>query len=929
MTKEAKKETHLLTTKIVDLLVDENVQLKQARKILGPDASEAKVKAEAERRLENARKISASLEKPLGTSDRPFPMWGTQRIDHEDGQSSLQQILSVIADDTHPMKVYSERSYKEVIALAYCDMPVPSMLPLFFDGLERRKPESTNRTQMMIGDPGAGKSFLGGLQGRLRSKQSIEVFDCGGKNMNELLFEMVLDFGKGDGLATAIDKKLQAGTLHTLSMGLIEQLNTLETMPEEIAADPEQAKEWTEQHTAVTVDGNGRMSVDWEIVKTGSVEKITKAHDLLTRISHLEQLEGGGNALGMNSQYGPLIRWFIEGREGVLDEYNKSKEGSDNALQTVWQFLNGEIQTCTVENPLKNKDLSAGPSSFTFRREDMQAGFFVTLTGNKTEDGLTTRSLNKSVYSRLSPQTLPEPEIGDWQHRICQMMVGMPVSTLYQAFEDQADANPKEFGEWLMNLRKAKAEIEGVPVPELQETLLQNWQNVVNASQKLAQFYNAWANMTDAENLMANDNSDLVEEVDEEYSKKEGIDFRKIKQHLEEAIPIRPRMLPPGSTALANFKDFDKPPVLVEKEAESASVAFGTRLVEFLERMVFEKSEAVKKPELYKKLQTEMEAAHLRDVHLVEAARNGQRSVEQDLNVTVYDSSDLGKQALTARKVFCDFLREFDKDITEDDEQIITVDRLKKTLASLNDEDTAETKDIFVVNRDPETLGVFPLVGAKIKDSTTYPEDQKHADFNLGDMINHDDLMASLALPTVSAKNMAAIWDTHLSEMAAENALVEGGDTPEQAGMPDEALDIAENRSEQTPLATTTLSVLFEDASGKAKTVSVHVVTNTASGKSLVVGEKVPSKLQNAFAEAGIIHVDRHETGAKGKVDRALNTLTRGMKDEVKTFLVDAFKYRNGVDDEDTRSLAALMVDDKVDMTFYKWVLKSDKKLAM
>jgi len=71
----------------------------------------------------------ASLEKPLGTSDRPFPMWGAQRVDH-DNRAGLEQVLSVIADDTYPMKVFSERPYKEVIALAYADMPTPSMLQL-------------------------------------------------------------------------------------------------------------------------------------------------------------------------------------------------------------------------------------------------------------------------------------------------------------------------------------------------------------------------------------------------------------------------------------------------------------------------------------------------------------------------------------------------------------------------------------------------------------------------------------------------------------------------------------------------------------------------------------------------------------------------------------------------------------------------------
>ena len=904
-----------LKAKIADVITDESFQLGYARKLLGEKATEVAVRAEAERRLEVAHKLAAQLEKPLGTSERPYPMWGSQRVEYN-GQSNIEQVLSVIADDNNPLKIYSERPYKEVIAMAFCDMPVPSMLPLFFDGLERRRPESTNRTQMMIGDPGAGKSFMGGMQGRLRSKGSVEVFDCGGKNMNELLFEMVLDFGAGDALPVALDKRLKAGSLQDISIGLLKSL------PGGI----------------ISLDADKNIqSIDWSPLKNGglSPEDVAAAHEILMKVRNEEGLDkGGGNALGMNSQYGPLVKAFIEGREIVLDEYNKSKEGTDNALQTVWQFMNGEINSCTVENPLKNKDASAGPSSFTFKRDDMQVGFFVTLTGNKTEDGLTTRSLNKSVYSRLSPQTLPDPTVADWQHRICQMMVGLPVSTLYSAFREQADANPKEFGDWLMSLRKEKAAIEGVPVPELQETLLQNWQNVKNASEKLANFYNAWAGMTDAEDLLKTGNTDLIEEVDEEYSKKEGIDFRKIKQFFEEATPIRPHMQSAEAAVGADFKNFFKPPVLPEKEYENPSVGFGTRLVDFLDRMVFEKTEAVGKEKLYQKLQTAMDNFGLRDVMLSEGAHSGQKSVEADLNISVFDSNDLGKQAKAARKTFCDYLRQVDPEILEkDDDKIITTDRLRKALQVVKNNDTAETKELFVVNRDHETLGEFPLTGARIEDAATYPADKTEADFTYEDMVSHDDFLASLALPTVSAKNLSAIWDSNVREqIAAIQAANQNDQTvapPEEAAGPDEALDMAENVS-PLGLATTTLRVLFKDAKGDERDVSVHVVLNSNRNKSLVVGEAVPSKLRSAFKEAGITYVDRNDPNARSKVEEALNKLTRGMPEDVQGKLADAFKFRNDVEKGNTKPLAALLVDDSIDMMLGKYLIKSkSKKLSM
>ncbi len=958
-----KEEKGLLSTKIIDLLPEVSQQIPYARKKLGPDASEAEVRKEAEARAEKAREIQAKLVKPLGTAQRPFPMFGTQHVEGSD-VTALEQVLSFVASDMHPMEVYSDRSYRDVVAMSYCDMPVPSMLELFKDGLERRKPESKNRTQMLIGNPGHGKSFMGALQGRLRSKAPVEVFDCGGKNMAELLFEMVLDFGSADALPSAIDKRLKSSTLQALSYAKLKQL------PGE----------------AISLDSDGNVeSIDWNFFKgSATPDQVDTAYTLMKEVSNIEGLDNaGGNALGMNSQYGPLIRWFLENREGVLDEYNKSREGTDNSLQTVWQFLNGEIDVCTVENPLKNKDVTAGPSSFTFRREDMSIGFFVTLTGNKTEDGVTTRSLNKSVYSRLSPQTLPDPDVADWQHRICQTMVGLPISTIYAVYKDKADSNPAEFGEWLMSLRRAKAEIEGVAVPTLQETLLSNWQDTLQASGKLAQFYSEWASLTDAEKIMLG-HADLVEEIDEEYSKKEGVDFRKIKQHLEEAISIRPRMEQAGTPVFADFKDFMKEPVMMEKIEENQALGFGTRLVEFLERMVYEKSGAVGKQKLYEKLKSAMKESGLRDISLQEGALSGQKSVESCLNISSFSDRDLGKQAQMARKVLCDYIRQVEPEITAEDEQIMTLKTVRDAIGTVEKRDMAKDNTLFIVNRDFETLTNEPLVEARIEDDAYYLTHDLEAQLDFDLLVHHDDLMASLALPTVSNKNLSAVWGEDLSglmkkiqgeelvektaiatsaaaEAATAQAAAEAAKAAaaastvtenivaeavanaaaksavaaaaaaevtkanDSAAEHDIALDMAENRS-TTRLATTTLSVKFNDEAGEREAY-VHIVKNEAQGKALVVGEKLPSKLIAAFNEAGITHINRHDAHAKEKVEAALNKLTRDLDDAGRDRLVDAFIYRNDVDTTTAKpSLAEMLVDDKVEPHFRKYLMKVEKR---
>lgn len=875
----------------------------------------------------------AQLEKPLGTSSRPFPMWGPQRVEHN-GRSDIETVLSFIASDASPLMVFSERPYEEVVALAYCDMPVPSMLPIFKDGLERRSDplirqkdivegrqpqnENFNRTQMMIGDPGHGKSFLGAMQGRLRSKSSVEIYDCGGKNMNDLLFEMVLDFGAGDALPKAIDKRLKAGALEDISIGLLKGL------PKGVVSEDK--------------DGNIQ-SIDWAALKTAGNEQVEQAFNTLKKVSTVEGLDNaGGNALGMNSQFGALIRAFQENREIVLDEYNKSREGSDNALQTVIQFMIGELRECTVDNPLKNKDNTSGPSSFTFKREDMGAGFFVTFTGNKTEDGTTTRSLNKSVYDRLKPDTLPDPDVIDWQHRICQMMVGLPVSTLYTTFQEEADKDPDAFGEWLMWLRKTKAEVEGTPVPELQETLLTNWQNVVQASEKLAQFYDRWAGMTDAEKIITNGNADLIEEVDEEYTKKEGMSFRRIKQHLEEAIPIRSRMEPVDSPVKLDMKSWSKPPQLAERVEENPSLHFGSRLVEFIERMTYEKSGSVGKNRLYTKLQKAMEEYGLRDISLQEGARSQQKSVEEALNISAFADKDINKQANMARKIFCDFVRQMDPEIKAADDEIVTPKKFVDALKYVQAKETAPTNELFVANRDPESLYAGqPLAEAIIKDAAIYALENKDIDFSIDALVHHDDLIASFALPTVGAKNLSAIWDQNIRPLTSRDTQPPANDddaAPGAAGATndapdhDEALRIAENRSKHG-IATTSLQVLYEDAEGE-RPVSVHIVRNEQRNKTLIVSEKAPSKLLAAFREAGVTHVDRNDPLAKTKVEAALTDMTRGMPASIKDVLSDAFMYRSAEDEDAPKSggvsLTDRLLDKDLEPLFPKFVVKNAKQ---
>lgn len=850
----------------------------------------------------------AKLEKPLGTPDRPFPMWGTVKVMDETGKPTFEQRLTKIADAEKPMMVHSDRPYAEVMALAYCDMPVPSMLTNMYDILERARPECKNRSYMMIGDPGFGKSFLGALIGRLGSRDPVDVLDCGGKNMRELLFEMVLDFGSNDALPTAIDKRLESGAIQGMSVGLLKSI----------------------PGNYVTEAENGKVVIDWAALKE-SGPHVEKAFEVLTKVSKIEGLDNaGGNALGMNSQYGPAIRAFVEGRPIVFDEYNKSREGTDDNLQTYLQFVVGEIDTCTVQNPLKNKDNTKGPDSFTFRREDMRLGHIAVLTGNKKEDGTTTRSLNKSVYSRLDPQVLQDPTAEDWQHRLCQIMSGVPVSTLYNTFREKADKDPEAFGEWLLSLRRTKADlVEKKPVSPLQETLLRNWPALVNATERMGKFYHKWQQLTDVDKAAGTD-ATLGQEVDEEYSKRTSIDFRKVIKHVEEAIPVRPRMTALGHDADVSLAGWDKPPVYRKKEVEDVALHFGTRMTDLLMRKVYETSGAIAKPNLYRLLKAEMAECGLKDIHLNEGARSHQKAVEDLLNITVFRDKNRNVQANLAQRIMCDYLRSVDPNIaTTDNEQIVTTTQMSAAIDEINRQSAEGRRNLMVVNDDHRTLSKTPFVAAKIVDSIVDPD---RADkVRTEDLLNYREFVTALVMPGIGDNNRKSIWDNNVSDFFRKDEVEAGKNvaapaaaqkTSAAAGSGDTSQDvsveIAENRS-ASGLGVTSIIVRDKDKKGNDYELLTHVIVNTKRDRMIVVGSSLPENLEKDLEQSGIVHVDRNARGAKAKLGEAMNDLLQGVDEEACLRLKEAFAYRSRLAPEQSdHDIKDVLVDNTIEPRLHK-----------
>lgn len=709
------------------------------------------------------------LEVTFGTTEFPFPMFGTITEEHE-GERALERQLTAIADDENPLKIISERPYEEAFGLLMRNVPTRSMLPMFKNILERLEPDSKNRQYFIMGQPGRGKSHTGGAISRIMSSASARVYDCGGKNMNSMLFEMVLDFGAGDALPKQIEERMRAGSLHPMSTGLLRELTKIRITD----ADGKVVK--GEDNKPVTFAReltDGQFEIDWHDLSRSSTSSdaiVNQVYDIIQKISSIEGFDkAGGNMLGMNSQFGPAITDFIEGNFSTWDEYNKSKEGGDDQLQTFLQFLNGEIDECTVENPLKGKDGVSGPESFTFKRKDVKPGWGILLTGNNAIDGKTTRELNKSVYSRLGPEELPEVTEKDWQDFLSSLMTGVPLSILYDcpAYRDLADENPQEFADFLWHIRTAGMSKEQVDaIPEHQKEWIREWKRIYTATEKLGRFYHGWRAALDDENPA---NTEHMQDIDDpDFAAKQSIDFRRVIKDLEYALKVRAQQKPksfkvkklPGKTA---FKQAAK---RSRKTNKSTTAYFGTRLTNMLNNRMYENSMSLGKKGLYEALQDLATSCDITEINLQEGARSDVRTVESLLNISRGDSTDPAIRAKVAQEIFCKMLRERFPEISEDvsDEDIVTAERMREIMTDLEQKAASARAEnvLYLPNQNMDDLHDNPFMTATMFDCMAFGnENQEDPVFD--DILTHEEFIEGFVLPGLKDYNMDAIWEDNTS----------------------------------------------------------------------------------------------------------------------------------------------------------------------
>lgn len=805
---------------------------------------------------ENKDKAVESQKIELGTEDRPYPM--IQKVIGSDGR--FKEALGVLSDGA--LKIDSELSEDEIIGMAFRDMPSPGMLKLFLEGSVQRESDDPRKVEFMMGEPGAGKSFLSNLHAKMRTKRGAILADCGDRDLSELLYETVLDIEAGKSLYQEIDGKLAKNEMTGTSINLLK--NAL--------------------GDAMSIDGDAT-SIDWEAIKGDDAVKAVKA---LQDVAKLEGLGKGGDAsIGLTTKEGSIIQAWKENRPVILDEYNKMKPGTDASLQILWQVFNGEMKEHTVKG--------GGGKSFTFRKDDMPDKFFVTLTGNMAKDGYSTHDLSASAYQRLQPQYIGSPTPADLQHRICQKLTGMPVSTIYKANEEYWKKNPEEFTDYLIDLRKkGMSEEQQANIPTWQFAMLKNWENVLVASEQLAVFYDQWTQVTDPNSKLHKDAemgnnpavADLADEVDEAYAARTGVGLRRLIRHLDKATIISPEVKLGGEIRERGER--------VDSGDEPKEKQFGSRLTNVILEDMNNASED--KELLLDWLLVRAAEAGLIEKVLEEGRSTGDRMISDMLNIDPDKKREIPENIEEIHTMLCDYLRTQHDGLSEENSDIISPAKLEHTLSELGGQKevermTSRSGVLMLPNEDVESLSeqpIAPTVGLEAQsvaepwasaDEEVKRRHEKISEEEQGledavalpteELVSSERFLVSLAIPSVKKNNIEATFSENNFQMSVAEE------------------DIAYamlNNTAETGLAVNMLATKTTGPDGQAQDEYLYVVhdkfANRGEGRTLITGtSEISSRLQEALEKNGVTYVNRSDADAKDKINAAMDDITADKRD--------------------------------------------------
>lgn len=803
----------------------------------------------------------------IGIPGRPYPVMVPNP--HATSQDNAYRLES-IEDPENPIVFWSLRSYEEVVGMLYRYIPTPTVLPLFYETLRLLRPENERRIQFYIGRHGSGKSFVGRMIGDMLHPDGSVTINCADRDLNELLFETVLDVQANPGLYNRINKKLKDGTMSSTSIAALRAVvgNAYSDAKGYPHIDFEEIGAY---HLETFTNEEGQRETD--VVFNGA--SAHEVMDVLLKIAEVEGLQKEASFMPLKTQLGILPRVWMEGRVPHLEEYNKCKEGSDTCLHPVLQVFNGENPRCTV--------YGSGGASFSFDIKDQKPGFFCYLDGNLQADGVATHTLSASANDRILPNIIQAMTKADWQHRWTQLITGLPVKLLYEAKKDQWESDPDSFTKFLLMIRK----MGGVEVPPLQLQYIQKWEDVLEATEMIAEYNYSYDQKTNPDSVGHQQGlyPELFSEVDEEFYSMAGGSMRRIIKHFKQALLGRPKTtLPSQSKGFNTDEDWRNPPdIHVQTHTHRAELSLGTDIVtEFYDDMA-RLTIGLGKPNLYASLKADFESFRLKRPDLSEGALSNTLYFEDLLNSQKVSMD----HHLLAQEILCDRLREVEREteFASENDFIMPMEMIDGAVARAMKQELPDLKDergqfIWVQNQQPLVTVDNLLKPVALLDGTPHIR-RKRIEIDAKLLLPQEDFLISLALPKVGSKNVGQLF-SHAILKSIQSPLIEE----------DESFKVSADRS-STRLGFTT--ILTANGQPGELPIPVHILKDSNKKRTLVIGGTVDENIMMFLDEAQITYVDRNAMNSHSKIRAFLNSVLLEREAHVVNHVIGAFFHRNQI----------------------------------
>lgn len=798
----------------------------------------------------------------IGIPGRPLPIMAPNPEAHS--QDTAYR-LECIEDEENPIIIWSKRSYAEVVGMIYRLLPTPSMLPLYYETLQLLQVENDRRIQFYIGKHGSGKSFLGKLVGDILHPEGSVTINCADRDLNELLFETVLDVGANPDLYSKINERLKNGTLNSTSIAALK--NAVGNAYTESEGFPQIDFELI-GGTRLKVTKNQEGLTETEAIFSDA--DMAQVVETLLKIAQVEGLSEAGSFMPIKSQLGLLPRVWQDGRVAHLEEYNKCKEGSDTCLHPVLQVFNGENMACRV--------YGSGGLSFRFNNKERKPGFFCYLDGNMMQDGVATHSLSASANDRILPNIIQDMIKDDWQHRWCQLLTGLPIKVLYLSKKDQWDSDPDGFTRFLQMIRSLGLD----EVPTAHKHYIDRWEDVLDATDIISNYNKLYDEMTNPDSPANRQGKypELFAEVDEDFYNMAGGSMRRNIYYFKMALLGRPGTKQPHlSQGYDLSESWEKPPALSpNKDRRRPEETLGSNIVDIFYRDMVRLTIGLGKVNLYTRLKVSFESLRFMKPKLAEGLVHDSLYLEDLLNSDP-KGSDLSQEL---QAIFCKRLREKFTNVpmSDVDDHLMTQDQIRGALDRVAgngiDDDSGNERLRYIYAQNFAPLATVENLLAPVALIEGLPTSKSRAiKVRNEDLLDLDRFLTALALPKIGRKNQRKLW-TRTIFQAIDSPLAEL----------DEAV-LVSGAEAATGLAFNTVMTLDGP---------VHLLHDRFKNTLLAISGPVGPGIAELLKENGVDHIDRTAKGAKTRIRTFLNRALVKLPREYETFIVGAFFHRNSME---------------------------------